>query len=312
MSSPTCSAAGFRHEALFYADGVAGFERQIAPMVSETLAAGGSAAVAAPTDRVQRLHALFGPADRLTLIDMSVIGVNPARIIPAWRDLADAAVAAGAPFLGVGEPVWKGRTAPELDECHRHEALINVAFADDPAWRLVCPYDLDGLDAAVIDDARSTHPTVVDPVVGRAEVPVDGIEAFRALERPLDRVPGHAATRRFVLADLRDIRDHVRWHGELAGFSRERMADLVLAVTEMATNSIRHGGGAGTLDVWLDGDAVLCQTRDAGRIADPMVGRRRPTLDQPSGRGVWILHQICDLVQIRSSADGTTVRVTVR
>ena len=120
--------------------------------------------------------------------------MNPARIIPAWRDLADRAFAAGGPFLGVGEPVWAGRSAAELDECHRHEALINVAFGDDPAWELICPYH--AAAPKVIADARMTHPTVHD---GRAccHASVDGVAAFNALERPLSLVPPDAVTMRF-------------------------------------------------------------------------------------------------------------------
>jgi hypothetical protein len=48
---------------------------------------------------------------------------------------------------------------------------------------------------------------------------------------------------------------------------------------------------------------------DHGRIRIPLVGRIRPEPDADSGRGVWIANQLCDLVQIRSSAAGTVVRV---
>lgn len=311
MSCSCGAATGFRHEALFYNDGLDGFVREIAPMVSATLAGGGTAAVAAPTDRVERLRPLFDDHARLELIDMTELGVNPGRIIPAWRELADGALATGRPFLGVGEPIWVGRSDEELDECHRHEALINVAFAEDPAWRLVCPYDVDGLDPAVIADARLTHPTVLGLETGCSHAPVDGLAALEGLERPLPVVPERATTIRFGRDDLTAVRDVVLRRARAGGLSRQRAADLVLAGTEMATNSIRHGGGGGTLRTWHHAGSVVCQTDDSGQITDPMLGRRRPNAEQTSGRGMWILHQLCDLVQVRSSERGTVVRVTV-
>jgi anti-sigma regulatory factor (Ser/Thr protein kinase) len=279
-------------------------------MVMQTLAVDGSAAVAAPTDRVQRLGALLGDDDRVALIDMTQLGANPARIIPAWRDLADRALATGAPFLGVGEPVWAGRSEDELDECHRHEALINVAFGDDPAWRLVCPYDVDGLEPAVTADARSTHPTVHDGGhTWRSRV--DGRAAFLALERPLSAVPDDAVTMAFDRRDLVAIRSVAVGVAERVGLSQQRTGDLLVAVTEAVANSICHGGGPGMLSVWHRREAVVCQVADSGQIADIMVGRRRPVVEHESGRGVWIMHQLCDLVQIRSSQHGTVVRLTI-
>ena len=66
----------------------------------------------------------------------------------------------GRPVRGIGEPVWPGRSDSELDECQRHEALLNVAFAYGPAWSLLCPYDLDELDPRQIQAARVSHPTL--------------------------------------------------------------------------------------------------------------------------------------------------------
>jgi hypothetical protein len=37
-----------------------------------------------------------------------------------------------------------------------------------------------------------------------------------------------------------------------------------------------------------------------------------PADGQPYGRGLWIANQLCDLVQIRSSAAGTVVRMQMR
>ncbi len=96
------------------------------------------------------------------------------------------------------------------------------------------------------------------------------------------------------------------------GLSVERTRDLMLSVTEVASNSIRHGGGQGTLRVWVEDGALVCEFRDAGVISDPMVGRVRPAVNQIGGCGLWFVHQLCDLVEIRSGpGEGTRVRLHV-
>jgi anti-sigma regulatory factor (Ser/Thr protein kinase) len=89
----------------------------------------------------------------------------------------------------------------------------------------------------------------------------------------------------------------------------ERTADLILAVTEVATNSVRYGGGHGVLRIWRDDNDLICEVRDHGHLEYPLVGRRRPAVDTVEGRGIWLVHQLCDLVQIRSYSSGTAVRM---
>jgi anti-sigma regulatory factor (Ser/Thr protein kinase) len=98
------------------------------------------------------------------------------------------------------------------------------------------------------------------------------------------------------------------WAGEqrLAAAPTE---ELVLAVNELATNSIRYGGGRGKLLLWRERDALVCEIQDDGHIEDPLIGRSPPAPNQHTGRGLWLVHQLCDLVQIHSSPAGTAVRV---
>ncbi len=89
----------------------------------------------------------------------------------------------------------------------------------------------------------------------------------------------------------------------------EGIDELVLATDELAANSVRHGGGSGTLRYWREGELLLCEVSDAGAIEAPLTGRIRPAPDACNGRGVWLVNQLCDLVQIRSSPAGSAVRV---
>jgi anti-sigma regulatory factor (Ser/Thr protein kinase) len=108
------------------------------------------------------------------------------------------------------------------------------------------------------------------------------------------------------LARLRDV---VAALANACGLARARVEDLVLAVHELATNSVRHGGGRGTCRLWREGAKLVCEVSDRGWITDPMAGRRRPATDQLGGRGLWLVNQLCDAMELRSSPDGTVVRV---
>jgi anti-sigma regulatory factor (Ser/Thr protein kinase) len=111
------------------------------------------------------------------------------------------------------------------------------------------------------------------------------------------------------LADLRTI---VVQQATRAGLNDARTGELALAVNEVATNSLRHAGGRGTLLIWQELDRLVCEVRDGGHITSPLVGRQTPSVDGENGRGLWLANQLCDLVQIRSSSAGTAVRLHLR
>jgi anti-sigma regulatory factor (Ser/Thr protein kinase) len=110
------------------------------------------------------------------------------------------------------------------------------------------------------------------------------------------------------MAPLRALVAH---HARKAGLDAERTADLVLSVNELAANSIQYAGGSGTLRIWHDGPTLICEVSDPGRIPDPLVGRRPPGMAPESSRGLWVINQLCDLVQVRSCDEGTVVRLHV-
>ena len=56
----------------------------------------------------------------------------------------------------------------------------------------------------------------------------------------------------------------------------------------------------------------MCEVSDSGCIDQPLAGRERPNPADTTGRGLWLANQLCNLVQIRSSPDGTTVRLHMR
>jgi anti-sigma regulatory factor (Ser/Thr protein kinase) len=298
----------FVHEAFFYRD-PAEFLQGVLRFIREGLDAGEPILVVLSAAKIERLRdALRGDAELVSFADMAHVGANPARIIAVWRQFVDENE--GRPIRGIGEPIWAGRSDPELAECHRHESLLNVAFADTPMFRLLCPYDVTALDADVVEEAQRTHPYVTDVRSTRASGDYRGLEAISApFGEPLPDSPESAVELHFDADNLGEVRGLVFEQAETAGLERGAAKNLVLAVNEIATNSVRHGGGGGVVKVWDQKNSLVCQVEDRGRIEDPLVGRRRPVPDEPGGRGVWLANQVCDLVQVRTSEGGNTVRM---
>jgi anti-sigma regulatory factor (Ser/Thr protein kinase) len=110
-------------------------------------------------------------------------------------------------------------------------------------------------------------------------------------------------------SNLSQVRALVLKHATDAGLSDARASDLVLAVSEVAANTLRHTRSSGTLTIWHDLDEIVCEVHDEGVITDPLAGRRMPAPDALDGHGLWLVHQVCDQVELHSDGTGTTIRM---
>jgi anti-sigma regulatory factor (Ser/Thr protein kinase) len=307
-------AAGFRHEAMLYA-GERGFVMGALRFLREGVARDEPTLVVVSAKKIALLREALGDdARHVRFDDMGQVGANPARIIPAWRAFVREAGGDDRPLRGIGEPIDPGRSPAELFECHRHESLLNLAFADAPDFRLLCPYDTTALDPAVVAHARRTHPLVhdVDGLV-KASTSFQGLSAAAAPCRaPLPAAPPEAQVIPILPAGLSSLRAAVSRRGARSGLPPTRREDLVLAVNELAANSIRHGGGAGTLTMWETAAALVCEVTDAGRLEHPLAGRELPRPGQIGRYGLWLVNQLCDLTEQRTLPHGNLVRVWMR
>jgi anti-sigma regulatory factor (Ser/Thr protein kinase) len=263
--------------------------------------------------KIDRLRALLGESGAgITFTDMMVVGSNPARIIAVWKEFVSRQDDA-RPIRGIGEPIWPGRTPAELVECQRHEELLNLAFAETAGWRLLCPYDVDALDESVIAEARRSHPFILENGTRHHSEHFAGLEAVEApFDAPLLEPSSPATVFEFDDHGLKQVRTSVGEHARAAGLDTARTSDLILAVNEVATNSLRHGDGGGRLRIWTEDGALICEVQDHGRIDQPLVGRVQPPLTIEGGRGLWLVNQICELVQVRTFASGSVVRMHMR
>jgi anti-sigma regulatory factor (Ser/Thr protein kinase) len=304
----------FRHTALLYA-GADGFLSSTVPFVREGLERQEQVLVMVPGPRIEALRSELGPgAAEVHFADMAEVGANPARIIPAWRRFVSERALQGSRLRGIGEPIWAGRSDDELVECQRHEALLNVAFGDGDPIDLLCPYDTLALPEHVIEETRRSHPTVCSSGAAPYEsADYIGLEhAAVPFSAPLPPPPESAAELGFDRETLDAVRALAVRQARDAGLSSRRSEDLMIAVNELASNSVKHGGGRGTLRIWQDPAGVVAEVTDRGRIDRPLAGREHPADDQVGGHGLWLVNQLCDLTQMRTYDAGTVVRLHVR
>lgn len=132
-------------------------------------------------------------------------------------------------------------------------------------------------------------------------------------DRPLDGDPPGDAEVVAYQADLAAVRGFAALWGRRAGLSPARVGDLVLVVGELTANTLAHSGGPGVLRLWVSDSAVVCQVDDGGQITDPQAGTRRPgPAADGGGRGLWVVRQLCDRVEISTGPAGTSVRAHIR
>jgi anti-sigma regulatory factor (Ser/Thr protein kinase) len=306
-------SAPFRHEALFY-DCAQEFVDGTAAFVRAGLGNDEPVLVAVPSRRVEGLRAALGSlADAACFVDVCELGRNPARVIPAVRAFVDECT--GTATRVVCESIWPGRTTEEVREAVRTEALINIAFASTTV-AVLCPYNWSLLDRDVLKDAGRTHPDLLVRGERRRSVLfTDPLAVHAAADHPLAEPPPGAVTLAFGRPDLSALLETVWQVATKADVPTGRVRDLMYAASEVAMNTFRHGGGTGVLRTWPSSQhgGLVCEFRDSGRINDPMAGRRDPAASEDDvGRGLWLVNQCCDLVEIRSDQDGTTVRLHVR
>jgi anti-sigma regulatory factor (Ser/Thr protein kinase) len=303
-STATLSADPFVHPALFYR----GDDEYLAgtvPFVTDGLAAGEPVAVAAPAANLALLRdALGSDAGQVRMLDMTDVGRNPGRIIPGvLRAFADAHRDGHVRIIG--EPIWPQRSDHEYPACVQHEALINHAFTGRHVT-ILCPYDAQRLDPLVLADAARTHPLLLDAAGQQHSDAYAPDEVIAAYNHDLD-APAGATT---IAVDARSLVGLRRMAAEMTarlGLSAQRRDDVLLVLTELATNSIEHARSVATVLLGTEGDHLVCQVRDTGHLTDPLVGRRPEAAGQIRGRGLLMVNQLADLVRVHTSPQGTTI-----
>ena len=251
--------------------------------------------VAVPNPKGDLLTPLLAGFKEVEMVDLSDLGRNPSRFLPAAMDfVADH----DRPARIVAEPIWPGRRRDETAEAERHEALVGQIRSKRPV-EMLCLYDGRRLPHGAISEMWRSHPdvTVLGITVTSAQyIPEAGPPADS--HWPLEPFPPAGQTIDIDFDRVNPVRAGARAVAAMADLSVDRTEDLVLAVAELAWHSIISGGGRGRLRLWATGSgAALCEVLDASA--------------RPDGQDLWLVNQLCDLVQVRSEPEGTRIRIRV-
>ena len=91
----------------------------------------------------------------------------------------------------------------------------------------------------------------------------------------------------------------------------QTVGDLVLAVNEIAANSVEHGPGRGRLRLWITDRQLVAEVADLGRMDVPFPGMVTPRATGTRGRGLWLASELCDVLQVWSDERGTVFRLLI-
>jgi anti-sigma regulatory factor (Ser/Thr protein kinase) len=299
---------GFIHQALIYGSDQE-FVDVALPFVREGIESGEPTLVAVQRRHVENLRESLGDAAGVTLLPVEQWYETSARTRDKFARWAGEHAGKGRVRL-IGEPPWAIGNEAQVRDWARHESVINVAFDGLPVT-FICPYDARALPEGIIEHAESTHPEIVREGGTRAsdryEDPHDFCRRLDSAVRP----PEGAAVSELVfgLGDLPVVRRVAESAAVGAGFSAARVGEIVLAVNEIATNSVIHGRPPATLRVWKGDGVIRFEVTDAGEgIRDVLAGQLRPPTQGAGGRGLWLTRLLSDAVEIRNGS-GCTVAI---
>jgi anti-sigma regulatory factor (Ser/Thr protein kinase) len=94
-----------------------------------------------------------------------------------------------------------------------------------------------------------------------------------------------------------------------AGFA-DRASDVAVALTELVANAQQHGDPPFLVEAWWDGRLIIeVSNRGTGVDGDSLWRSEPPRTDEVRGRGLWLVRHLVDLVDVRTGAERTMVRV---
>ena len=308
---PGPARQSYRHEAFLWRD-AAEFVDGLVPFIEDGLDDEEPVMVALVPEHAEWLrdHFAAGEASKVYWVDMVELGRNPAQIIPAWQGFLAHHSGYGRPARGIGEPIWVGRRSEEMLECQLHEALLNVAVDPKIPFWLLCPYDVERLDNEVLAEAYRSHPTIVGNDSYAGSPSYGGrAHADSMFHTELPPMPGQPAEMVFTLEHISHVFTFVTVEAGAAGLRSDKNVNLATAIRQLAADGLARGGTIGTIRVWDDPQAATFDIHTPAPIDDLLAGRHPPRRDPARDDPLLWANQICDLVQIRSTPSGTTVRL---
>ncbi len=299
-----------QHEAVIHSS-PADLACQLVPSITAVLDADGIVVAALDTAHREALRsALGGAADAVEFPDPAQVHSVPGFTVAVrWARTGRRVTRPGGRVLVVDQYIDGLACGP--GHWARLDIGLNVALSGLPVT-VLCPYPENSPE---LGRMRATHPSVCGPSGSRANQgyrqPGDIVIDFPPppppeLGPPLALLPFGAGT-------LAALRHCVGDLAATAGLDPDRVADLVLAVNEIASNSLEHGGGSGLVRLWDTDGEVVAEVADAGgRMHVPFPGIVLPPPDGARGRGLWLASELCDVLAVWSDDSRTIIRMHIR
>jgi anti-sigma regulatory factor (Ser/Thr protein kinase) len=290
------------------------FLATVVPFLRAGLTAEDVVLVAASPPLLDGLRRALGPAGEPAMfIDATEWYRHPVRTVAAYEEFLRAQEPRRVRALA--EMSWTRWSRLEAREWMRYEAVVNVAFGTSGA-RALCAYDRDTASPDLIADVRRTHRELVES--GRPHPNADFTDLWHLFaeydHEPLPLPPVFDALP-IESADLRDVRAFVAARAARHGLPDDALSGLLVAVTELATNAVRHGTPPMAVRLWAEGGDLICEVADCGlwrpRPAATL-GFVPPASATSGDFGLWGVRMLADIVQIRAGWDGTVVRLRMR
>jgi anti-sigma regulatory factor (Ser/Thr protein kinase) len=310
------SAHGHTHDAMLFGSP----DELVAvavPFLTEGLAVGDAAVVATAPATAEVLCEALGGDPRVNVLPRSTVyNRRTATAITTYRRLAEQRGATPGSRVRVVGEIDYGRDERQWLEWQRYEAVVNEALVGWPLAGL-CVFDTDRTPESVLESALVTHAHLVS-ADGRRPNPafVPPADYLRSL--PVPPEPLQETAPRFEMSAVCDfiaLRHTVAAELATLDAPREQVDDFLLAVDEMTSNAVRHGGPPVGLRLWVGPDRVVCVIEDGGPgWDDPFAGYGPAHGDDLSlgGMGLWLARQLCDHVDIEHDEAGMRVRLTTR
>ena len=117
----------------------------------------------------------------------------------------------------------------------------------------------------------------------------------------------------FTGVGLASVRRLVTQVATAAGLTGDALPDFVVAVQELMTNAVRHGGGWGRVRLGCTGDVLICTVTDygGGFRADPASSEVPATVAE-GGRGLFLIRRLTRSMRVNSGPFGAAVTVTMK
>ena len=305
--STAIDLAGALHEAVLYSAPDELAERLVPRMLPSLDEGSPVVAVLDDAIRAEVRRALGDAAEHVEFPDPAVVHrVPPFTVATRWARLSRRVTTATGRATVVGQHL---EGLPGCSENHwaRLDIALNVAVVGLPIT-VLCPYRADDRDRARIE---ATHPRLATAAglvaSGTYRPPTEALVEYPPPPPPELGPP--AAELAFTADELADLRHLVAEVAGRGATAPDRVADLVLAVNEIGSNSLEHGPGRGRLRLWTTDEAMIAEIADRGTADLPFPGMIAPLTSGVRGRGLWLASELCDVMQVWSDGEGTVVRL---